>query len=551
MTDYLSALSDLIGHARAAGADAADAVLVSGTSLSVASRHGKTEHLERSEGRDLGLRVFVGQRAAIVSSTSVDPAGFAALAERAVAMAKVVPEDKFTGLAETWAPPEDIDLDMADDYEPSPESLTARAAEAEEAAFAVHGVTNSEGGEASYGRSEVVLVTSAGFAGWRVGTSHSISATALAGAGTDMQRDYDYHSTVFYSDLDAPAAIGKSAGERAIARLNPARPKTARVPVVFDPRVSGGLVGHFAGAISGASVARGVSFLKEKLAQRVFAPGIFIHDDPRRVRGLRSRLFDGEGTPTRAKALIEDGVLTTWLLDSRSARQLGMTSTGNAARGTSGPPSPSATNLYMAAGAMTPAELMADIKEGLYITEMIGMGVNGVTGDYSRGAAGFMIRDGALAEPVAELTVAGNLIEMFANLTPANDLRFRRGTDAPDGARGGSDDGGGVGARPVPPRARLQDFRRQERARPSLPVALYRPRSPDPLPRPARRRTAAQAGVAAWRLRPPAVLPGALPTASPASTVQPVSTACPVPLPHPPAAECPTPETTSARPSNQ
>ena len=431
MTDYVSLVSELIRQARAAGADTADAVLVNGTSLSVASRQGKIEHLERSEGRDLGLRVFVGKRAAIVSSTSLDPAGFAGLVERAVAMAKVVPEDPFAGLAETWATPDDTDLDMADPAEPAPDVLSARAAAAEEAAFSVKGVTNSEGAEAGYGRSEVVLVTSAGFAGRRVGTSHSISATALAGAGTDMQRDYDYHTTVYFDDLDDPVKIGKSAGERAIARLNPTRPKTARIPVIYDPRVAGGLLGHLAGAINGAGVARGTSFLKEKLGQRIFAAGVNIHDDPRRVRGLRSRTFDGEGTPTHARALIQDGVLTTWLLDSRSARQLGMTPTGHASRGTSGPPSASTTNLYLAAGSMTPQALMADIKEGLYITEMIGMGVNGVTGDYSRGAAGYMIRDGALAEPVAEVTVASNLLEMFANMVPASDLVFRRGTDAP------------------------------------------------------------------------------------------------------------------------
>jgi len=246
-----------------------------------------------------------------------------------------------------------------------------------------------------------------------------------------MQRDYDYHSTVFFADLDDPAKIGQSAGERAIARLNPTRPKTAKLPVFFDPRVAGSLLGHLAGAINGASVARGTSFLKDRLGQRIFAAGINIQDDPRRVRGLRSRTFDGEGTPTKARALIEDGILTTWLLESRSARQLGMTPTGHASRGTSGPPSASASNLYLAAGTSTPAELMADVKEGLYVTEMIGMGVNGVTGDYSRGAAGFMIRDGALAEPVAEVTIAGNLLEMFAAMVPASDLVFRRGTDSP------------------------------------------------------------------------------------------------------------------------
>ena len=429
--NHLDLLSDLIARARTAGADAADAVLVSGTSLSVARRLGKTEHVERAEGQDLGLRVFLGRQAAIVSATDVNPAGFTELVERAIAMARVVPEDPFAGLADTAAPPEPDNLDLEDPTEPSAEDLLNRAAAAEDAAMAVKGVTNSEGAEAGFGRTEIFLVTSAGFTGRRAGTSHSVSAAAVAGTGTGMQRDYDYHSTVHLSDLDDPAAIGRSAGERAVTRLNPSRPKTARLPVVYDPRVAGGLVGHLLGAINGSGVARGTSFLKDRMGERIFAPGIAIHDDPRRVRGARSRVFDGEGTPTQARALIEDGVLTTWLLDTRSARQLGLKSTGHASRGTGGPPSPSATNVYLAAGRLTPAELMADIKLGLYVTELIGMGVNGVTGDYSRGAAGFMIRDGAIAEPVAEITIAGNLKEMFPNMTPANDLRFRRGTDAP------------------------------------------------------------------------------------------------------------------------
>ncbi len=429
--NHLDRLSDLISHARAAGADAADAVLIAGTSLSVARRLGKTEHVERSEGQDLGLRVFVGKRAASVSATNVDPAGFRALAERAVAMAKVVPEDPYGGLADTAAPPETANLDMEDSAEPSAEALIARAAIAEDAVLATKGVTNTEGADAGFGRSEIYLVTSAGFAGQRAGTSHSISATALVGEGTGMQRDYDYDSKVYLNDLDDPAAIGASAAQRALRRLNPTRPKTAKLPVVFDPRVAPSLLGHLMGAINGASIARGTSFLKEKLGQKLFGDGIFVQDDPRRKRGPRSRVFDGEGTPTKARALIENGVLTTWLLDSRSARQLGMVSTGHASRGTGGPPSPGASNLWFAAGPLTPAELMADIKLGLYVTELIGMGVNGVTGDYSRGAAGFMIRDGQLAEPVAELTIAGHLLDMFAHLTPANDLVFRRGSDSP------------------------------------------------------------------------------------------------------------------------
>jgi PmbA protein len=414
--DPLNLLADLIARARAAGADAADAVLISGTSLGVQRRLGKTEHVERSEGRDLGLRVFLGKRAAIVSSTTVDPTGFATLAERAVAMAKVVPEDPYAGLAETAAPPQDVALDLDDPSEPDTAALLVRAGIAEDAAMAVPGVNNSEGASAGYGRFEAYMVTSAGFAGRQARSSHSVSATALAGTGTGMQRDYDHHSTVHLADLDDPAAIGRSAGERTIKRLNPIRPATTKLSVIYDPRVSGGLVGHLSGAINGASIARGTSFLADKMGARVFAGGIAIHDDPRRVRGSRSRIFDGEGTPTAARALVEDGVLT---------------STGHAARGVGGPPSPSATNLYMAAGTLSPAALMADIRLGVYVTELIGMGVNGITGDYSRGAAGFMIRDGQLAEPVAEITIAGNLMEMFAHLTPANDLRFRRGTDAP------------------------------------------------------------------------------------------------------------------------
>ncbi len=431
MSDQIALLQDLIARARAAGADAADAVMVGGTSLGVQRRLGQTEHVERSEGQDLGLRVFLGNRSAIVSSTTVDPAGFAQLAERAVAMARVVPEDPYGGLAAEAAPADAGPLDLDDPAEPDTDALAARASAAEEAALAVAGVNNSEGAEAGYGRVEIVLVTSAGFAGRYIRTSHSVSATALAGQGTGMQRDYDYSSTVHLADLEDAAAIGRSAGDRAIARLNPARPRTAKLPVVYDPRVSGGLVGHLSGAINGASVARGTTFLKDKLGSPIFPSGTIVQDDPLRRRGLRSRPFDGEGVPTRPLAIIEDGVLTTWLLDSRSARQLGLKTTGHAARGTGGPPSPSASNLYMVAGPLSPAELMADIKEGLYVTELIGMGVNGVTGDYSRGAAGFMIRDGAIAEPVAEITIAGHLLEMFSHLTPASDLRFKRGTDAP------------------------------------------------------------------------------------------------------------------------
>jgi PmbA protein len=288
--------------------------------------------------------------------------------------------------------------------------------------MAVAGITNSEGASASWGRGYSILMTSLGFAGQYVRSNHSISATAIAGAGTNMQRDYDFCSAVHGEDLEDPAALGKRAADQALARLNPGRPKTAKLPVVFHPRVAGSMLGHLSSAINGASIARGTSFLREKMGAQIFGPGIKIIDDPLRVRGRRSRTFDGEGQPGHERAFIDGGVLTSWVLDTRSANQLGLKTTGH---------SGGMTNLYMAPGVLSPEALMADIKEGLFVTELIGMGVNGITGDYSRGAAGFMIRDGALAEPVAEFTIAWNLLEMFASLVPANDLVFKRGTDAP------------------------------------------------------------------------------------------------------------------------
>ncbi len=428
--DPRALLGDLIARAKTAGADAADAMYAEGTSLSVGKRLGKIEELDRAEGRDVGLRVFVGRKVAVVSSSALDPAGFSELAERAVAMARVVPADRFAELTEATGH-EDASLDLDDGSEPEAPELLERATAAEDAALAVAGVTNSEGGSASFSRYRVLLVTSAGFQGGYSTTNHSVSAVALAGSGVDMQRDYDFSSKRHLSELDDPAEIGHRAGERAVARLNPGRPETAKIPVVFDPRVAGSLLGHLSGAINGSSIARGTSFLKDALHTRIFAPGIEIIDDPRRVRGASSRPFDGEGVATRTRALVEDGVLMGWLLDGRSARQLGLQTLGNASRGTGGQPNPGSSNLYLKPGTMTPAELMADITLGLYVTELIGMGVSGLTGDYSRGAAGFMIRDGAIAEPVAEITIAGHLRDIFAHMVPANDLRFRRGTDAP------------------------------------------------------------------------------------------------------------------------
>ena len=425
-------LSSLLDAASRAGADAADALFVENLSASVSYRLGKLEDVERSESADLGLRVFLGNRVAFVSSTDFSKDAIAALPTRAIAMAKLAPEDKYAGLA-----PKDRlaghipELDLEDKAEPAPETLVERARTAESAGMAVKGVTNSDGGGASFSRAGVALATSHGFYGRYAGTSHSIGVSLLAGEGVGMERDYDQASARHAADLRAAEEIGKRAGELAVRRLSPRKVKSQAVPVVFDERESAGLLGHFAGAISGAAIARGVSFLKDKMGEEIFANNISIIDDPHRLRGLRSKPFDGEGVGGHPRALIENGRLTTWLLDCASARQLGLATTGHAARGTGGPPHPATTNLYMAPGRLSRKELLAPIKQGFYVTELMGMGVNGVTGDYSRGAAGFWIENGELAYPVSEVTIAGNLKDMFLNLTAADDLVFRYGSNAP------------------------------------------------------------------------------------------------------------------------
>jgi PmbA protein len=425
-------LDGLVKAALKIGADAADAVEFKHISSSVAYRFGKLEDVGRSETSDLGLRVFVGKRVAFVSSTDFSAQALDELPERAVSMARLAPEDKFAGLAPRELLAADLPLlDIDDPQEPPTSVLVERAREAEAAALAVEGVTNSEGGAADYGRTLVTLATSEGFLSGYAGTSSSVSVSVIAGEGSAMERDYAFATARHDADLEAAAEVGRRAAERAVKRLNPRKVNTQTVPVFFDPRVAPSLVSHFAGAISGASIARGVSFLKDHLGKSVFPSGISIVDDPHRKRGLRSKPFDGEGVRNRRQTLLKNGVLQTWLLDSASARQLGLTTTGHAARGTSGPPGPSATNIYMEPGKLSPKELMADVKSGFYVTELIGQGVDSVTGDYSRGAAGFWIDRGEIAYAVSEITIAGNLKDMYQNLTPADDLEFRYGTNAP------------------------------------------------------------------------------------------------------------------------
>lgn len=422
----------LVKAALSAGADAADAVAVRGLSQSIEVRDGAVEESESAEGDDLGLRVLVGRRQAVVSTNDLSGDGSKALAERAVAMARVAPEDKFAGLADDALLAKSIpDLDLIDRNLPSVQQLEALARTAEQAGLAVKGVAKSGGASASAGIGGMVLVTSRGFRGAYLGSRHGVSMTAIAGEGTGMERDYDYSSALHASDLEQPEKIGRTAGERAVERLNPRKVTTRKVPVVFDPRVAGSLVSHLASAVNGASIARKTSFLKDKMGRKLFADGIRIVDDPSRKRGLRSHPFDGEGVAGKRLALVDDGVLMSWLLDCATARELGLTTTGHAQRGVSSSPSPGASNLHLEAGKLTPDELIADIKDGFYVTDLIGMGASMVTGDYSRGASGFWIENGKRAYPVSEVTIAGHLLDIFRTMTPASDLEFKYGTNAP------------------------------------------------------------------------------------------------------------------------
>ena len=423
----------LVEQARAAGADAADAIYIGERSSGVQVRKGALEDVHRAEGEEMGLRVFLGAKSASVASSDLSDEALSALVGRVLAMAGEAPEDAYAGLA----PPELLmsggapELDNWDGIEPDPAVLKARALTAETAALAVKGVTNSNGATATASASTFALATSHGFSGVTRASGHSCSAGVVAGEGSGMQRDHDWHSARHAEDLEEPAAIGRRAAERAVARLGNLKVAPGKMPVLFDARVAATLLGHFAGAITGSSIARKSSFLLDRLGSQVFAKGVSIRDDPLRRRGLRSRAFDGEGLPVRPMEVVADGVLTTWLATSADARQLGIQPTGHAVRGVSGAPGAGPSNFYIAAGARSREELLRAFPRAILVTELIGMGVNGVTGDYSRGAAGFLVEHGEIIGPVSEITVASNLKEMFATLEPASDLEFRRGVDSP------------------------------------------------------------------------------------------------------------------------
>ncbi len=427
--------AELVKKARNAGADACDVVVAKSASHSVSVRDGHTENSNRSENDQISIRVFCGKQVASVTANSkTDPDK---LAERAVAMAKVSPEDPYQGLASKddlydTGKFDDIynSLELIDATEPDTSRLEQNALDCEAAGLSVANVSKSMGAGASWSRSGFVLATSTGFIGSFERSGFSISASMVAGEGTGMERDYDFDSAIHQSDLKSPEEIGRSAGEKVVKRVGPRQVKSGAYPVVFDPRISSGIVGTLMGAINGSSIARKTSFLRECMNEQVTAKGVNVVDDPLMKRRMGSKIFDGEGIATEKLQFVEDGVLQQWVLDGATARELGLESNGRAARGGTGT-HPSTTNCYLENGTQSPEEIIADIKEGLYLTETIGHGINMVTGDYSKGAAGYWIIDGEIAFPVAEITVAGNLKEMFLNMTPANDLEFRYGTNAP------------------------------------------------------------------------------------------------------------------------
>jgi PmbA protein len=432
VTNENNLIYDIIKQAKKAGAEAADCLFYKSSSISVSQRMGQPEGLERSESSGISLRVFVGGKPAIVSSSDISKQAINQMIERVVMMAKLSPIDQYSTLAPQELLATEIkDLGLYDANEVPVAWLQEQCKIAEDAALSVKGVTNSEGAEASNGQVNFALATSNGFVGSYKSSNSSISVSVLAGTDTQMERDYDFTSARFISDLANAKTIGLNAGQKAIKRLGAKSIPTAKMPVVFDKQVSKGLLSAFAGAINGSNIARKTSFLKDSLNKQIFDSKIQIIDEPHRLRGMASKPFDGEGVKNQTSLLVENGVIKTWLLDVRTANKLGLQTTGHATRGLSSPPSPSISNLYMQAGDLSVQELISDIKLGFYVTQVFGMGVNLITGDYSQGAAGFLIENGEITSPVNEVTIAGKLQDMFMEITPANDLEFRYSTNAP------------------------------------------------------------------------------------------------------------------------
>ena len=424
MSDTIeNSLNLLLDTAKKLGAESAAVMGGENTSINVAARLGKLENIERNESKSIGLQIIDNKRKVNLSSTNFNKDALIELVESAMSMIKSIPEDEFCGLADKeMLYRGNLDLDLVDNYIPENDLLLESSIEAEDSALSINGVTNSEGASSSYSKNKIFLATSDGFYNYKEKTNYSSSISVIAGKGTKMERDYEYQSKIHNKDLDAPKTIGEIAANRAVSRLNPKKVKSNSVPIIFDPRVSGSLLSLFTGGISGQAVARGTSFLKDKMEKNIFKKDIQIIDDPHVLRGPGSRTFDGEGVESKKIKLVENGVLKSWLLSSQSARQLNLKTTGH---------SSGVSNLYMEPGDKTNTELLSSIKEGFYVTEMMGMSFNQVTGDYSRGATGFWIEKGQKTYPVSEVTIAGNIIDMYSMLTPASDLKLITGMDAP------------------------------------------------------------------------------------------------------------------------
>jgi PmbA protein len=424
MSDTIkNSLNLLLDTAKKLGAESAAVMGGESTSLNVTARLGKLESVERNESKSIGLQIIDNKRKVNLSSTNFNKDALIELVESAMSMIKSIPEDEFCGLADKeMLYKGDLDLDLVDNYIPENNHLLNNSIEAEDSALSINGVTNSEGASSSYSKNKVFLATSDGFYNYKEKTNYSSSISVIAGSGTKMERDYEYQSKVHNEDLDTPKNIGEVAANRAVSRLNPKKVKSNSVPIIFDPRVSGSLLSLFTGGISGQAVARGTSFLKDKMEETIFTKDIQIIDDPHVLRGQGSRTFDGEGVETKKIKLINNGTLKSWLLSSQSARQLNLKTTGH---------SSGVSNLYMEPGKKSNTDLISSIKEGFYVTEMMGMSFNQVTGDYSRGATGFWIEKGEKTYPVSEVTIAGNIIDMYSMLTPASDLKLITGIDAP------------------------------------------------------------------------------------------------------------------------
>lgn len=426
--ELLSLAGDAVAQAKKLGADAVHAVAADGRSTEIAILDGKIEKVEQSEARDISLKVYFGKSSATISGSVLTPDAIKRLAENAVRMAKLAPPDPYAGIADPEQLATEIpELDLAANDLPGAAKLEELARTAEAAALAVKGVTKSSGAGASVSDSSVGIVISNGFAQGYRRTGMGVSMSAIAGEGMGMQRDYDYASAIHFADLRSAETVGREAGERAVKRLDPRKVKSQAVPVIYDWRVASGLIGHLLGAINGAAIARGTSFLKDSMGEKIFSDGITIVEDPFIKRGFGSKPFDGEGLAVHRRNLIDHGVLTGWILDLRSARQLGLAPTGQGSRG-----GPTTSNVYLPAGALSPQDQMKDIAQGLYVTELIGSSVNNVTGDYSRGASGFWIENGELTYPVSEITIAGNLRDIFRTMSPASNLEFRSSVNAPN-----------------------------------------------------------------------------------------------------------------------